>query len=891
MGEVYRATDTKLKRQVAIKILPPSLAADADRLARFQREAEVLASLNHPNVAIIYGLETGHAVQPVPPALPALPAFIVMELVEGEDLSRRIARGAVPLDEALPIAKQIADALEAAHEHAIVHRDLKPANIKVRSDGVVKVLDFGLAKLTHEGTGLRSGAASAGQAGREDLSQSPTLTSPALMTSAGMILGTAAYMSPEQAKGKTVDKRADIWAFGAVLFEMLTGTRAFPGEDLTDTLAAVVTLDPTWDILGADVPSRVRQVLRVCLQKDPRQRAQAIGDVRLALEGAFETTAPQTTTATSSAASGGRWGWMAAFGVAALGMIALAFPAVWHLREVPPLTSSEMRLEITTPRTTDPVSMAMSPDGQVIVFVATDEGRSRLSLRPLDAVSSRPLAGTEGASWPFWSPDGRSVGFFADGKLKRIDVDGSQPQNLAEAPSGRGASWNRDGTIIFTPHQGPTPIFRISAAGGEPSPLTRLESSGQDSHRFPRFLPDGRHFLYYVQGTPESRGIYVGDLQGAEPRRLLDADSAAVYAAPGQLLFVRQSTLFAQNFDAARLELSGDAFPVAERVAVNNGAQGSAAVSASMAGPFVYRTGSAGGPRQFVWLDRSGKEIGKAGDRLSAVSVELSPDGRRVALTQQVNQNFDVWLLELGRGVLSRFTFDPAQDDFPIWSPDGSRIVFTSNRKGHYDLFQKVAIGAGTEELLLATAPDKVPSDWSPDGRLLLFRTLKNSKTGETGDIWALPVHGDGRPFPVVQSNFEERDGQFSPDGKWIAYQSDESGQSEIYMQPFPGPGSKLQVSTNGGAQVRWARDGKELFYIAFDARLMAVPLRRVASPETVEPGSPIPLFATNVGGALQGTYPQQYDVSPDGRQFLMNTIAEEAASPVTVVLNWKPRP
>ncbi len=367
---------------------------------------------------------------------------------------------------------------------------------------------------------------------------------------------------------------------------------------------------------------------------------------------------------------------------------------------------------------------------------------------------------------------------------------------------------------------------------------------------------------------------------------MLDADSAAVYATPGRLLFVRQGTLFAQDFDAARLELRGNASPVAERIALDTGAQGSAAVSASTAGPFVYRTGSAGGLRQFVWLDRSGKDIGKAGDLLSTLSVELSPDGRRVALHQQVNQNIDVWLLELGRGVLSRFTFDPAIDVFPIWSPDGSRIVFGSNRKGPFDLYQKPAVGAGTEELLLATAQEKTPTDWSPDGRFLLYRSV-DPKTGY--DIWALPMNGDRKPFPVVQTNFDERDAQFSPDGKWIAYQSNESGRFEIYIQPFPGPGSKLQVSTNGGAQVRWGPNGKELFYIALDARLMAVPIRLASNPQTAEPGSPTPLFATRVGGALQGTFTQQYDVSSDGQRFLMNTITEEAASPITVILNWNP--
>ena len=493
MGQVYRATDTKLKRQVAIKILPPSLAADHDRLARFQREAEVLASLNHPNIAHIHGLEESGDI-----------TALVMELVEGDDLSQRIARGAIPLGEALPIAKQIAEALEAAHEQGIVHRDLKPANIKVRADGTVKVLDFGLAKAMEP-----TGAMSPG------LSMSPTLSLQA--TQAGMILGTAGYMSPEQAKGRAVDKRSDVWAFGAVLFEMLTGQRAFGGDDVSEVLSRVLQREPAWAALPPEVPLRVQQVLRICLQKDLKQRAHDIADIRLALEGAFETAVPPTSSSAKSVASGGRLAWVA-FAVALLVTVALAIPTVRHLREAPPPVAAEMRLEITTPPTADPVSLAISPDGQRIVFVATEEGRSRLSLRSLDSVSARLLTGTEGASWPFWSPDGRSVGFFADGKLKRIDVDGGQLQSLTDAPTGRGASWNRDGTIIFTPDFSSSPIFRIPAAGGEPAPLTRPESPKQTSHRFPQFLPDGRHFLYLRGGHSRiPRHLY------RRPSRIRDA--------------------------------------------------------------------------------------------------------------------------------------------------------------------------------------------------------------------------------------------------------------------------------------------------------------------------------------------------------------------------------
>jgi len=861
MGQVYRATDTTLGRQVAIKILPDAFASDPERLARFEREAKTLASLNHPHIAAIYGFEKSAGLH-----------ALVMELVEGDDLSQRIARGAIPIDETLPIAKQIADALEAAHEQGITHRDLKPANIKVRGDGTVKVLDFGLAKAM-EPAGAMSPSAS----------MSPTITTPA-MTQAGMILGTAAYMSPEQARGKVVDKRSDIWAFGCVLYEMLTGKQAFTGDTITDILGGIVKIDPDWSALPADTPSSIRSLLRRCLQKDRAERLRDAGDVRIAIVDAHSAST-QTDGAPLPSISRRRQRVVLLSALAIVSLIAVGVVA-WAFRPVP--SAPEMRLEITTPPTADSTSLAISPDGQKIVCVATSAGQSTLWLRPLDATSGRALAGTDGASFPFWSPDNQSVGFFADGKLKRVDVDRGSVQILADAPSGRGGAWNRDGTIIFTPYPGNSAIFRIPATGGTPSALTRTEATKETSHRFPQFLPDGHHFLYYVQGTPESHGIYVGDLDGSQARRLLDVDSAPVYAASGQLLFVRQGTLFAQAFDAARLELKGNPFSVVERIASASTAQGSAAVSASLAGPIVYRTASAGGRRQFVWFDRSGKEVGKAGDPVAANELSISPDGRRVALPQLINNDFDIWLLDLGRGVFSRFTFDAAVDVSATWSPDGRRIAWRSNRKGVYDIYEKPAIGPGSEELLLASAQDKNPTDWSPDGRFLLYHN-PDPKTGN--DIWALPLDGDRKPFPVVRTNFEEQDGQFSPDGQWIAYVSNESGRFEIYLQPFPGPGGQAQVSTNGGAQVRWRRDGKELFYIALDGRLMAVPIRLAFNTQTIEAGSPIPLFATRVGGALSIPFRQQYDISPDGQRFLMNTVTEEAAAPITVILNWKAKP
>ncbi|HWI20658.1 MAG TPA: protein kinase, partial [Vicinamibacterales bacterium] len=583
MGQVWRATDTTLGRQVAIKILPDAFAADPERLARFEREAKTLASLNHPHIAAIYGFEKSSGIH-----------ALVMELVEGEDLSQRISRGAIPIDEALPIAKQIAEALEAAHEQGIIHRDLKPANIKVRSDGTVKVLDFGLAKA------VEPPAASGVTA-----MNSPTLSVHA--TQAGIILGTAAYMSPEQAKGRHVDKRADIWAFGAVLFEMLTGTRAFPGEDLTDTLAAVVRAEPDWTRLPAGLSPAVVVYLKRCLTKDPKQRPQAIGDVRLALEGAFETPAsPATHTTTSS--SRGRLPWMVATAAAALGMIALALPAVRHLRETPS-DAPEMRVDIVTPDTDTPLQFALSPDGRSIVFVASGDGLQRLWLRPLDQTEARPLPGTEGASYPFWSPDSRSIAFFATNALLRLDLAAGTPNRVAPLTGiSNGGSWGQDGTILFS-RQLAGPLLRVAAAGGDPVPVTALDPPRQSTHRHPQFLPDGRHFLFQADGEPEARGIYLGSLEGGVPKRLTASDSGGAFLPPDRVVFVQGGTLLARRLDLAAGLLTGEAFTLVGRVGVDSFGRGGFAVSDS--GAVAYR--GADRAQQLTWIDRTGKAEGGEG--------------------------------------------------------------------------------------------------------------------------------------------------------------------------------------------------------------------------------------------------------------------------------------
>jgi Tol biopolymer transport system component len=546
-----------------------------------------------------------------------------------------------------------------------------------------------------------------------------------------------------------------------------------------------------------------------------------------------------------------------------------------------------LRFDIVTPPTTDPASLAVSPDGLKIVFVAESEGRARLWLRSLDSVVARPLPPTDGAALPFWSPDSRSIGFFAGTKLKRIDIESAATQILSDVPRGFGGTWNGAGDILYAPASG-VPILRASSSGGESMEVTRLEPQ-HASHRFPQFLPDGRHFLFYVEGAPAVRGVWVGQLGDLNARRVVDTDAAAVFAASGHLIYVRQGTLFAQAFDPSALQLTGSPLPVAEQASATRGI---AALSASAAGPIGYRMGATVGRRQLTWVDRSGREIGVVGDPIASAtfSPAISADGRRVALEQSTGATTNVWLLDLTRSVVSRFTFGTSIDNYPVWSPDGTRIIFSSVRGGVLDLYEKSATGAGEERRLLATKVAKIPSDWSPDGRMLLYR-MGDPKGGN--DIWALPMNGEGKPFLVVDTAYDAREAQFSPDGRWIAYQSDESGRFEIYIQPFAGRdgtvSGKWQISSAGGAQVRWRRDGRELYYIALDGRMIAVPVRLSPKGDAVDAGTPAALFPTRVGGAVQSFARQQYMVSPDGQRFLMGNVVEESGAPITVILNWRP--
>ncbi len=867
MGEVYRAHDIKLGRDVAIKVLPEAFAHDADRLSRFQREAKMLAALNHPNIATIYGLEHSDGAQ-----------FLVMELVSGETLQERLKRdGAVPIEEALAIAKQIAEALEAAHEKGIIHRDLKPANVKVTPEGKVKVLDFGLAK------------AFEGDSNNEDMGNSPTLSRAATMH--GVILGTAAYMSPEQARGKVVDKRTDIWAFGCVLYELLTRKQVFTGEDVTDILAAVVRAEPDWNFLPLSTPTKICDLLRRCLQKDKTLRLQAAGDARIEIHETLTTpahvgpVAPQGNTPLGNI--------RAAWSIAAVAILVAAL--VWgtfaYFRR-PPEGARLVRFFVSPPGTgrlaTTALTasgatvspLAVSPDGSRIAIVAMGaDGKSQLWVRSLDTLVAQSLAGTEGAFQPFWSPDSRFIGFFAGGKLKKIEVSGGPPITLCDAPDPRAGTWNQDGVIVFAPTS-TAALQRVSAAGGVPAAATTL-AHDEAVHMRPFFLPDGQHFLYRPSTGPGGGPAYVGSLNSFERKFVLNADSSNVVYSQGYLLFLRESTLMAQPFDAQRLVLTGDALPIAESVRDSETINPSGIFSVSENGVLVYQTGAAMAGDQLLWFDRTGKQTGELGDPALYSDLELSPDGKRasISIADQAGKGRDIWFYDVARGLRSRFTFGPEAAVTSIWSPDGSRIVFNLNRKGHLDLYQKSSSGAGTEEMLLEDNLEKYPTSWSPDGRFILYRT---SSPQTRAQLFVLPLSGDRKPVPFLNTKFDEGFGQFSPDGRWVAYRSNESGRNEVYVAPFPGPGGKWQISTAGGDRPRWRRDGSEIFYLAPDNKLMAAAVNGKGA--NFEVGAVKPLFEARfvTGGR------NQYAVSADGQRFLINTTPEqEATAPITVVLNW----
>jgi serine/threonine protein kinase len=866
MGEVYQAHDTKLGRDVAIKVLPEAFAHDPERLSRFQREAKMLASLNHPNIATIHGLEQSGGT-----------SYLVMELVSGETLQDRVKASPLGIEEALKIAVQIAEALEAAHEKGIIHRDLKPANVKVTPEGKVKVLDFGLAK------------AFEGDATNDDMSNSPTLSRAATMQ--GVILGTAAYMSPEQARGKAVDKRTDIWAFGCVLYELLTGKQAFPGEDVTDILAGVVRAEPDWKRLPETTPQSIRLLLRRCLRKDRRQRLQDASGVRIEIEDALSgVSASEPAPATVRHQL--PFVWIALCGVLLLTLAVVSFV---HFREAPAEQPST-RFQVPPPEQSVISMFKLSPDGRYVAIAALSEGRYRLWIRPLDSLQWQVLQGTEDASYPFWSPDSAYIGFFAQGKLRKIAVTGGPPQTLCDAPGGRGGTWGATGVVLFAPTL-TGGLYKVPAAGGVPEPATKLTTTGSsDSHRYPEFLPSGRNFLYLQQTDQKgAEGIFAGSLDGAKPIRLLPDQSNAIYVPPtaprtsGYLLFRREGTLMAQPFDPDRLQLDGEMFPVAEQVGVS-GNVGMGAFSVSENGALAYRTGGAIGNREFVWMDRAGKRLDTVTSPAVGRSGALSRDEKRLAfsINDEAGDLGNLWLQDLERKVISRFTFEPGASVTPVWSPDGTRIAFSIRDAGtQWGIYQKAVTGTGKAELLSHGAVNAFTWDWSPDGMFILYSDYQE-KTKY--DLWMLPLEGDHKPIPYLQTPFSEVHGQYSPDGRWMAYASDESGQFEVYVQTIPTSGAKWQISAAGGDFPRWRRDGKELYYIAADQKLMEMPVKTGSgSSGAFEPGVPQPLFRIEPGSTFVGS-PFLYQPAANGQRFLVNVQAGgegTQAPPITVVLNW----
>ena len=902
MGEVYLAEDTKLGREVAIKVLPEAVAEDPERLARFEREAKVLAALNHANIAAIYSLESAEpqpsATSSQPEALtpygpnalqPSPIAFLVMELVEGEDLAERIARGPIPLAEALPMALQIAEGLEAAHEKGIIHRDLKPANVKVTESGEVKVLDFGLAKA------LALDPAS----GSLDLSLSPTLT--AQMTGVGVLLGTAAYMAPEQARGKSVDKRADLWAFGCVLFEMITGRRTFDGETVTDIIASLVAREPEWEALPTDTPRPVQRLLHRCLDKDPRQRLHDAGDARLelqeAISGTLEPSGPDPLTQVSStvAAAPRQPAWIRFLPWALAGLLAVALIAVWLLQPRPEKLVSRLSVALSEGALHEALgsSVVLSPDGRKLAYVVLTGERARtLYLRSLERLEPIAIATGEdnmAPYHPFFSPDSQWLGFAIPGELKKVPVTGGTPMTICKVRGSRGATWGGDGTIVLAP-EALTGLVTVPDTGGETQPLTTLDEEGEISHRWPQLLPGGKAVVFAV-GTREMNSadeaeIWAVTLASGDRKKVLDGGSYPRYVGTGHLLFVREGTIFAIRFDPERLEVSGSAAPVLEGVSTASG-PGGAQYDVSEEGTLIYVTGGRGIPTYpVVWVDRDGSTSPLWSEPGAYGVPRLSPDAKRLSLSVLRDDNWDVWVYDLEREVSTRLTFDDGYDADQIFTPDGKSIVFTSDRGGTGgQIYRLPADGSGEAELLAEAETELWAESYTADGQWLAVETRT-----ESFDILVLRMDGSSELEPFLASEFSERFPAFSPDGRWIAYQSFESGQAEIYVRPFPSAGGKWQISIEGGFWPTWSADGSELYYSTRDG-LMVVPVDGKA--DTFRAGKAEPLitgsFRGNGQGISVGGYLfSSYDVAPDGR-FVMFPGEEESTGQThaTIVFNW----
>jgi len=831
MGAVYRATDTKLNREVALKVLPPSLADDSDRLSRFAREAQVLAALNHPNIAAIYGVED---------------RAIVMELVDGTE-----PRGPLPADEALPLIYQLIDALEYAHDKGIIHRDLKPANLKITPDQRLKVLDFGLAKA------LSPDAAAAST----DSANSPTLTMRATM--AGVIMGTAAYMSPEQARGHAVDKRADIWSFGVVVYELLTGRPLFAGETVSDTLASVLKTEPD---LAAVTP-RFHRLLRLCLTRDPRQRLRDISGARLLLEE-IPAAAPARRTVLP---------WVIAAGAA---LAAVSMAGFEWLSPAPMLRA--VRLTMPAPAGAEFLGFApmLSPDGTKVVFVAESAGKIKLWLRGLDDSEARALPGTDEANNQFWAPDSRFLAFFADGKLKKIDTSGGPPVELCDVRSSRGGSWSTAGTILFT--DGPTAVLKkVAASGGTPVPATEFDASRQEfSHRYPYFLPDGRHYLHLVRSSdPQKVGVYVGELDKKERSLVLRMPGTVQYAPPGYLLFLRDGMLLAQPFDTAAQRVSGEPRPLAEHVDFS-ATSSTSLFSASQNGAIAYFSGGASLDSQLTWVDLSGKPLGTFGPKGGRLSAIISPDGKLVAEDRQdaITGSFHVWVHDLTHSTDARLTTENNSASSLLWSPDSGSIVYgTMTGEGRRGAYIRPVGGTRPPELLFDDVG--LLSDWSRDGRYIVF-----SRSRQNVQIWVMPMSGlqPGKPFVFLESTYDYQDGHLSPDGRWMAYVSRQTGKDEVFVQSFPDKTGEQRISVSGGVNPVWSPDGRRLYFQSGGSMMAA----DIKPGSRLEHDAPRQLFAI---ANPDGTSRHQFDVHPDGKRFLIRGVGAPPGSVrLNIILNWQ---
>jgi Tol biopolymer transport system component len=886
MGDVYKGRDTRLDRTVAIKVLPEALAADPQFRERFDREARTISRFTHPNICTLYdvGDQAGTA-------------FLVMELLDGETLETRCARAhakgsGLPLDEALRIAIQMADALAAAHRQGIVHRDLKPGNIFLaRSSGasappIAKLLDFGLARTAPALTVNKS-------------TMLPT-TPPQAITAQGTILGTFQYMAPEQVEGGEADARTDIFAFGSVLYEMLTGRKAFEGKTQTNLVAAILERDPPpLTTVQPLVPALVDSIVRKCLTKPPDDRWQTASDLgsalRWAAEGANAGTAgasavvvtPRTVTRLAARNA------LVALGI--LGAVAIGLTIGRRYMSNVAAPAAPVRFEVQPPAdvtlTPAPIAstaqLALSPDGRRLAFVAARKrAASQLWIRPLDGVEAQPLPGSEGASFPFWSPDSRFIAFFAGGKLKKVDTTGGVPQVLCNSIAGRGGAWNSDGIIVFTAEAN-SPISRISASGGVVTAATTFDPEQAVTQQYwPQFLPDGRHFLYYQRSAkPEYQGVHVTALDSSSSKRILESDGMALYAS-GHLLFVRGGTLFAQAFDDRALQTSGDPVRIGDHVGYWTATFGYAAVTVSPAGVLAHGP-SVGLTTSLRWHDRSGASTVPPTAPAQYSSPRLSPDQKSVVvtMTDAATATPDLWVLGLARGTTSRLTSDPATDWFPVWSADGGRLLFGSTRSGLTAIFQK-AVGGGQEEPVaeggVSAANANYPSDISGDGQFLLY---EHSSTSRGRDLSVLTLAGERKSSTFLSTPSYELQGRFSPNSRWVAYASDESGRFEVYVRPFPAASGQTPISTAGGTQPEWRRDGKELFYISADGKLTAVPV--TTDGATFSAGTPHALFDVEVP-EQNPPHPTHYAVTADGQRFLVNTIVDQPTRPaLTVILNW----